>query len=95
MTLSYIMFIFVSNNLIAECPTLSKITNGVVTIASNRVLGVAMYSCELGYLLNGTTTRVCTEQGLWSGNEPVCNLPGRLILVLISSYHWSTDRSIF
>ena len=64
------------------CPSLTIPTNGVITFTpgvdnSNIGLGsVATYSCNLGYVLVGQTTRVCQSLtgtiGVWSGNQPTC-----------------------
>ena len=34
---------------------------------------IARYGCEYGYRLNGNETRVCSEDGRWSGSDPVCD----------------------
>ncbi|KAG8144541.1 hypothetical protein E2320_013033, partial [Naja naja] len=30
------------------------------------------YSCQLGYHLEGDRSRVCMEEGRWSGSVPIC-----------------------
>ncbi len=65
---------------VITCPSLAPPVNGVLTFTpgadnSNIGLGsVATYSCNLGYVLVGQSTRVCltTNGGAWSGNVPVC-----------------------
>ncbi len=65
---------------VITCPSLAPPVNGVLTFTpgtdnSNIGLGsVATYSCNLGYMLVGPSTRVCltANGGAWSGNEPAC-----------------------
>ena len=33
---------------------------------------VARYSCDTGYILNGTAERTCQANGEWSGSAPTC-----------------------
>ncbi|XP_064398669.1 sushi, von Willebrand factor type A, EGF and pentraxin domain-containing protein 1-like isoform X2 [Halichondria panicea] len=68
---------------ILTCPSISPPTNGAITFTpgadnSNIGLGsVATYSCNLGYVLVGHTTRVCQSlyggaSAAWSVNPPIC-----------------------
>ena len=57
------------------CSLLSNITNGYVTNPSDRSVGsVASYECADNFILqsNGTLTRICQGDGMWSGEEPIC-----------------------
>lgn len=57
------------------CSSLSNITNGYVTNPSDRRVGsVASYECAENFILrsNGTATRICKGDGMWSGEEPRC-----------------------
>lgn len=47
-------------------------TNGTVTMDSNTVGSVATYSCDIGFVINGPTSRMCEPGGSWSGYEPAC-----------------------
>ena len=49
--------------------------NGGLTVTLNgtTVYSMATYSCsQTGYILNETTTRVCQDDGTWSGTVPSC-----------------------
>ena len=63
-----------SPSLVADCNSLSNLSNGLVSVADSDAVGVklASYSCLDGYELIGDATRMCTESGLWSGAEPLC-----------------------
>ena len=60
--------------LFSVCESLSNPTNGGVVINdSTRVVGsIATYSCDDGFLLSGSIERECQDNGMWSGNEPLC-----------------------
>ena len=30
------------------------------------------YKCDVGFSLTGSSTRVCKSDGMWSGEEPLC-----------------------
>ena len=69
------------NTEVITCPSLNSPMNGAITFTpgaenSNTGLGsVATYSCYLGYVLVGQTTRVCQNSigvGVWSGSQPTC-----------------------
>ena len=34
---------------------------------------VAQYSCDETYVLEGPEQQICQENGMWSGDDPVCN----------------------
>ena len=61
-----------SSSVGVTCPQLSDIDNGTVTIESNRFEREAIYSCVLGFMIEGSETRVCGADGIWSGSEPSC-----------------------
>ena len=57
----------------AHCEFLTDPENGDV---SHRfpVLGtIAQYSCDHDFVLIGDDSRVCTQNGSWSGVQPKCN----------------------
>ena len=56
---------------VIDCGELT-IDNG--NIDSNGALlgAVAQYSCDETYVLEGPEQRICQNDGMWSGDEPVC-----------------------
>ena len=100
------MILFCTNAEIITCPALMNPNNGVITFTpgadnSNIGLGsVVSYSCNLGYVLVGQTTRVCQSSGttgVWSGSQPTCegklasNKVGMLFLVQIDDRPQKTE----
>uniref|UniRef100_H2Z7B4 Sushi domain-containing protein n=1 Tax=Ciona savignyi TaxID=51511 RepID=H2Z7B4_CIOSA len=54
------------------CPSLSQPTQGSVVVTSRSVQGVATYSCNTGYRLDGPQVITCFSNGRWSNTPPTC-----------------------
>lgn len=39
---------------------------------SSSVGSLATYSCDEGFTISGSRTRICRPNGLWSGEQPTC-----------------------
>lgn len=82
-----------------RCHTLPFITSGTYTCTNGVLLDSCCdYSCSSGYHLEGDRSRICMEDGQWSGGEPVCvgkcwSLPvvllQRVVLVLCPQRMWN------
>ena len=68
--INFIPLLFISE---IDCGTLPDPPNGVVDLTTTNFESEAMYTCNLGHVLSGSNTRVCTLSGTWSGGEPVCS----------------------
>ncbi|XP_064430409.1 sushi repeat-containing protein SRPX2 isoform X2 [Mirounga angustirostris] len=56
-----------------RCHALPFITSGTYTCTNGVLLDSRCdYSCASGYHLEGDRSRICMEDGRWSGGEPVC-----------------------
>ncbi|KJE92844.1 SCR repeat-containing protein/PTK2 protein tyrosine kinase [Capsaspora owczarzaki ATCC 30864] len=57
------------------CPTLDRPTNGQVSCSAQSSLSsVCSFSCDGGFLLNGTTGTTCMTGKSWSVASPVCDV---------------------
>ncbi|XP_060560466.1 sushi, von Willebrand factor type A, EGF and pentraxin domain-containing protein 1-like [Ruditapes philippinarum] len=58
---------------IKDCGILSNPSNGNVSTPKGTTFeNKADYSCDNGYILNGTETRLCLLTGSWSSTAPTC-----------------------
>ncbi|XP_064400490.1 sushi, von Willebrand factor type A, EGF and pentraxin domain-containing protein 1-like isoform X2 [Halichondria panicea] len=62
----------------ATCPVLNNPSNGQVSVSSHAIGGTAIYSCNTGYGLTGSSSRTCLSSCNWSGSNPSCQLISRL-----------------
>lgn len=56
----------------SECNDLPNPDNGIVSYDSRLEGSIAQYSCNVGFVLEGQSTRLCQGNGTWSGEEPTC-----------------------
>ncbi|XP_066279057.1 glycine receptor subunit alpha-2-like isoform X2 [Branchiostoma lanceolatum] len=60
---------------VVQCPSLAAPTYGDVN-SSNVYLGVAQFTCDVGYVMSGNSTVTCQANGTWSGKSPTCTFNG-------------------
>ena len=46
--------------------------NGQIVLSGTDFGSVANYSCDSGYNLMGSESRMCTAEGTWSGVDSTC-----------------------
>ena len=57
------------------CRDLSNPANGRVSLSIGVLIGSrATYTCNSGYSLVGDSTRVCQDDGSWTGRVPICRI---------------------
>ncbi|XP_053408096.1 sushi, von Willebrand factor type A, EGF and pentraxin domain-containing protein 1-like [Mercenaria mercenaria] len=56
----------------ADCGILSDPMNGGVTISGTKFGAYATYVCDAGHQITGSPSRLCQEDGTWSGSSPSC-----------------------
>lgn len=61
-----------------DCGSLDSPDGGSVSLNGTRLNSVADYHCNIGYEHFGDIERRCTEEGIWSGNQPSCESKARL-----------------
>ncbi|KAF7988440.1 hypothetical protein HCN44_001013 [Aphidius gifuensis] len=55
-----------------RCKDPDKITPLTIQVSTHSVGGIAHYNCPRGYYMEGNETRVCMQNGSWSGSMPFC-----------------------
>ena len=79
----YILYSFIA----IDCGDLSAPSNGHISITATTFGSVATYSCDLGYTLDGSTSRICQSNGQWSGSQPSCSGEWSLLIIKQNMYH--------
>lgn len=74
--------------LISVCESPMLISNGEFTISTD--LRSAKYICDVGYVLVGSESRTCQDDGTgWDGIDPVCGKECWLHLLIDTFTNWS------
>lgn len=79
-----------------ECDDLGAPYKGQVVLGGRSPGSKATYSCSPGYQLVGSSTRICQNNGQWSGSTPFCrsknSISTRILLTVefVQLYLWST-----
>ena len=55
-----------------SCGELDDPPNGRVRLTGTSVGSTAIYFCNEGFVLEGTSKRLCQNNAAWSGREPRC-----------------------
>ena len=64
---------FSSSIAVVNCGALANPVNGLVDTSGGTTFGTtATYSCNLNFMLMGSSTRSCTVAGVWGGQPPTC-----------------------
>ena len=67
-------------SIITDCGELSPPTHGTIQYTDETVYqSVASYSCDIGYSVEGRSTRICQADASWSHTEPTCVIKGEFI----------------
>ncbi len=67
-----------------DCGDLISPEYGEVLLLQGSTLGAtAIYSCDLGFLLLGTTLRQCEANGEWSLSEPSCSGKSSVQIIIL------------
>ncbi|XP_022089099.1 E-selectin-like isoform X1 [Acanthaster planci] len=57
---------------LVTCDSVTEPANGRMVVSGNNVGGVASFTCEKGYDLEGERELQCLENGTWSAEIPLC-----------------------
>ena len=55
-----------------DCGDLTDPENGAVSVVNTTLGSMANYTCNRGFDISGDVTRVCQQEGEWSGSIPKC-----------------------
>ena len=66
-------------SLLVSCPSLDNPSNGVVSCSLGNdgvpsYEDICSFTCDTGYELTGSDTRICQSNGSWSGSDVVCTI---------------------
>ena len=64
------MYIFLP---VLSCDAPDSVQNGNASWKETYVGSIALYSCDIGYRLVGSTTRICKSTTTWSPSAPYCS----------------------
>ena len=68
-----LLFFTLLSVVVKDCGILIDPENGAVDLSQDTTFeSIAIYSCDLGYNLNGPGTRTCQSDGEWSNTAPTC-----------------------
>ena len=71
-SLMYVLCPHYFSAILAHCPVLMNLTNGVVMVTGNSLGNIATYRCDPNYELVGTSILVCGDNRQWSAEPPMC-----------------------
>ena len=78
------------------CPPPEPPSNGYVVTPDRRVLNtVAVYSCEVGYEIDGVSERICSMDGEYSDVAPTCHLIKCPPLDETPHLHWKSSSLLY
>ena len=67
-----------------DCGDPGTPTNGQRSLSKTTPGRAVAYTCDVGYALQGSSSRTCQPNGQWSGSVPQCN--GMLVYGLQAKY---------
>ncbi len=65
--------VYVKNSPVVNCTLLETPSNGELDEDGVSFGSEVTYSCDIGYVLSGDTSRTCQPDGNWTGSDPMCN----------------------
>ena len=68
-------------NSAVDCGDPGTPTNGQRSLSRTTLGYAVIYTCDVGYTLQGSSSRTCQSNGQWSGSVPQCR--GKLIGMLV------------
>ena len=63
----------------AKCEDLTTPSNGNITLVTSGTQTTAVYSCGVGYTLDGSSVPTCQQDGTWTTVEHTCGMHNSVI----------------
>ena len=57
---------------VARCPSLAAVEDGTLVMPDTIPGTTATFSCNDGFVMSGSTSVVCQNDGSWNGSAPTC-----------------------
>ena len=62
----------------SDCGILPAVTNGTVDQSGGTLYqDTTLFTCDLGFNLQGTSVRTCGPDGTWDSAQPTCDIAGK------------------
>ena len=73
---------------VTDCDSLTKPDNGRVDTLNGTTFGsTATYTCDTGYTLSGSQSRICGADGNWTSFNPLCEGKALIVCTFFSKVH--------
>ena len=57
-----------------KCEDIASIDNGDLTLSTDGVVTIAVFTCDIGSTINGSSTAECGTDGSWTVTAPQCGI---------------------
>jgi hypothetical protein len=66
-------YIVMFHSFTVKCPILEAPNSGYINITSDGSVTIAMFVCDQGYYIDGSSDVTCGTDGTWSAVMPTCS----------------------
>ena len=73
---AHIYFTHVNSYFFIDCGNLTDPTNGSVSFTLTTYNELVSYTCDPGFTLTGSSSRICQQDATWSSSAPNCIIKG-------------------
>lgn len=58
-----------------QCPTLDQVIHGDALVSTDGATTAVLFTCDVGYTMDGLDTYTCLTDGTWASPQPTCGKP--------------------